>query len=305
MDLLSGIKAFVTTVDQGSFSQAARELGASKATVSKQVAGLEDHLRVRLLHRTTRKLNLTDEGRLYVERARKILEDLEDAEDAISPSGTEPRGRLRISAPHTFGAMHLSQVLAAFAERYPLVHLDIEFADRLVNLVDEGYDVAVRISRLQDSSLIARRIAPVAMTLCAAPGYWQVHGKPSHPRELGDHKAIVYSYLSTPGEWQFREAGKTFSVKVGGNLTTNNDVVLRSAAVQGLGIFYGPRFIVSHGLYKGELETALEDFCADPLAVYALYPSNRNLSPKVRAFVDFLVEWFRHTPDWEQTESTL
>ena len=299
MDLLSGIKAFVTTVDQGSFSQAARELGSSKATVSKQVAGLEDHLRVRLLHRTTRKLNLTDEGRLYVERARKILEDLDDAEDAVSPTGAEPRGRLRISAPHTFGAMHLSRVIPAFVERYPQVQLDIEFADRLVNLVDEGYDVAIRISQLQDSSLIARRIAPVAMTLCAAPNYWQAHGKPSHPRELGEHKAIVYSYLSTPGEWQLREAGKTFSTKIGGNLTTNNDVVIRSAAVQGLGIFYGPQFIVSRALYKGELETALEEFYAEPLGVYALYPSSRNLSPKVRAFVDFLVEWFRHTPDWE------
>lgn len=300
MDILSGMKAFVATVDNGSFSQAARELGASKATISKQVAALEDHLRVRLLHRTTRKLNLTDEGQAYVERARQILDDLEDAEDAISPLGQEPRGRLRISAPHTFGAMHLSEALATFVEHYPLVHIDIEFSDRLVNLVDEGYDVVIRISQLKDSTLIARRIAPVSMSLSAAPAYWKKYGKPKHPRELSQHKCIMYSYLSTPGEWAFLENGKPLNVKVNGNLTTNNDVVIRSAALQGVGIVYGPSFIASRALRQGKLETALEEFYADSLSVYAVYPSNRNLSPKVRAFVDFLVEWFRHTPDWHE-----
>ncbi|HEY9081406.1 LysR family transcriptional regulator [Magnetovibrio sp.] len=298
MDILSAMRAFVATVDMGSFSQAAHELNTTKATVSKQVAALEDHLRVRLLHRTTRKLNLTDEGRVYTERARRILEDVTDAEDAVSPLGAEPRGRLRISAPHTFGAMHLSEALAAFIERYPLIHLDIDFSDRLVNLVDEGFDAVIRISRLQDSTLIARRIAPVTMTLCAAPSYWQKHGKPSHPKDLRHHKGVIYAYLSTPGEWSFRDAGKLIHIKIGGNLTTNNDVVIRSAAMQGVGIFYGPSYIVSKELSQGTLETALESFNDDPLSVYALYPSNKNLSPKVRAFIDFLVEWFRHTPHW-------
>lgn len=302
MDLLTAMKAFVATVDNGSFSQAARSLGASKATVSKHVAALEDHLRVRLLHRTTRKLNLTDEGQAYVQRARQILDDIDDAEDAVSPLGAEPRGRLHISAPNTFGAMHLSEAIAAFVERHPLVHLDIDFSDRLVNVVDEGFDVVIRITRLQDSSLIARRIAPVNMTLCAAPEYWKQHGKPAHPRELSHHKAVIYTNLRTPGEWVFKENGKTFSVKLDGNITTNNDVVIRSAAVHGVGIFYGPSFIVSHALRSGQLETALEDFNDDPLGIYAVYPSSRNLSPKVRAFIDFLVEWFRHTPDWEDAE---
>lgn len=301
MDVLAGMRAFVTTVDEGSFSQAARKLGASKATVSKQVAALEDHLQARLLQRTTRKLSLTDEGRDYVERARRILDDLNDAEDAVSPHGSEPRGKLRISAPNTFGAMHLSTALAAFIERYPLVDLTVEFSDRLVNLVDEGYDLAIRISRLKDSSLIARRISPVPLTTCASPEYWKKHGKPKHPRELSDHKAIMYLYLSTPGEWTFKENGKPFSVKINGNLTTNNDIVIRSAAVQGVGIFYGPSFIVSRALHKGQLESALEDYYDDPLGVYAIYPSSRNLSPKVRAFIDFLIEWFRHTPDWDQS----
>jgi DNA-binding transcriptional LysR family regulator len=301
MDVLSAMRAFVATIDSGSFSQAARELGASKATVSKQVAALEDHLRVRLLQRTTRKLHLTDEGRVFLERARGILNDLEDAQDAVSPLGEEPRGKLRISAPHTFGAMHLSEALSAFIERYPLIHVDIEFSDRLVNLVDEGFDAVIRISRLQDSTLIARRIAPVTMTLCASPAYWRKHGKPSHPSELRHHKSIIYSYLSTPGEWTFKEDGKHLSVKISGNLTTNNDVVIRSAAVQGVGIFYGPSFIVDHALLQGKLEPALEAFNDDPLSVYAVYPSSRNLSPKVRAFVDFLVEWFRHTPGWTES----
>ncbi|MCW8914901.1 MAG: LysR substrate-binding domain-containing protein [Magnetovibrio sp.] len=299
MDTLNAMRAFVTTVDKGSFSQAARTLGASKATLSKQVAALEDHLGVRLLHRTTRKLNLTDEGRVYVERARRILEDLEDAEDAVSPLGAEPRGRLRVSAPHTFGAMHLCDALASFVERYPHVHLDIEFSDRLVNLVDEGFDAAIRISTLKDSTLIARRLAPVNMILCASPIYWKKHGKPKHPNDLVDHQAIIYSYLSTPGEWTFQDGGKPFNVKISGNFTTNNDVVIRSAAVQGVGIFHGPAFIMNQAIRKGLLEPALEDYYTDPLNVYALYPSSRNLSPKVRAFVDFLVEWLSHTPDWE------
>ncbi|MEG3619425.1 LysR family transcriptional regulator [Magnetovibrio sp. PR-2] len=299
MDTFSAMRAFITTVDKGSFSGAARALGTSKATLSKQVAALEDHLNVRLLHRTTRKLNLTDEGRIYVDRARQILEDLEDAEDAVSPSTAEPRGKLRISAPHTFGAMHLSNALACFVERYPLVELDIEFSDRLVNLVDEGFDLAIRISKLKDSSLIARRLAPVNITLCAAPSYWERRGKPNHPSELSEHTGIIYSFLSTPGEWHFQDKGKPLSVKMHGNLTTNNDVVIRAAAQQGIGIFYGPAFIVSNALRKGELETALEDYSTDPLGIYAVYPSSRNLSPKVRAFVDYLVEWMRHTPDWE------
>jgi len=300
MDIVSGMRAFAATVDTGSFSQAARDLGASKATVSKQVAALEDHLRVRLLHRTTRKLRLSDEGRVYLEYVRRILDNLEEAEDAVSPLSAEPRGKLRISAPHTFGAMHLCEALAVFSERYPLIHMDIEFSDRLVNLIDEGFDTAIRISRLQDSTLIARRIAPVEMVLCASPAYWQKHGKPNHPSELSKHKGIVYSYLSSPGEWVFKENGKRLSVKIGGNFTTNNDVVIRSAAVQGRGIFYGPSFIVSRALHQGKLEPALEAYNDDPLSVYAVYPSNRNLSPKVRAFVDFLVDWLRHTPDWNQ-----
>lgn len=305
MDTFSAMRAFVTTVDKGSFSEAARTLGTSKATLSKQVAALEDHLNVRLLHRTTRKLNLTDEGRIYVEHARQILDHVEDAEDAVSPSTAEPRGKLRISAPHTFGAMHLSTALACFVERFPQVQLDIEFSDRLVNLVDEGFDLAIRISKLKDSTLIARHLAPVNITMCAAPSYWEKHGKPKHPADLKDHKGIIYSFLSTPGEWHFQDQGKPLSVKMNGNLITNNDVVIRSAAMQGVGIFYGPAFIVSQALRKGELETALEAYSSEPLGVYAVYPSSRNLSPKVRAFIDFLVNWMRHTPDWEVSPENM
>lgn len=300
MDLLAGMRTFVSTVDAGSFSQAARVLGASKAAVSKHVAALEDRLGVRLLQRTTRTLHLTDEGRIYLERARRILADLEDAQDAVSPLGAELRGALRISAPHTFGAMHLSQVLAAFVSRYPLLHVDIEFSDRMVNLVDEGFDVAVRISRLKDSSLIARKIAPIPLALCAAPAYWETHGLPVHPHELsqerGLHRGILYSYLSTPGEWSFQDHGAPLTVRIASALTTNHDMLLRAAAINGLGIFHGPAFIVREALDQGLLVPALTDFLAEPLAVHAVYPSGRHLSPRVRAFVDFLVERFAHTP---------
>jgi len=299
MDTFSAIRAFITTVDTGSFSQAARELGTSKATVSKQVAALEDHLRVRLLHRTTRKLNLTDEGHIYVERARRILDDLSDAEDAVLPLGAQPRGRLRISAPHDFGTIHLAEALAVFLGRFPLIRMEIDFSDRLVDLVDEGFDVAIRISRMDDSSLIARRIAPIDMALCAAPGYWKKYGKPTHPRELSTHNAIMYLYLKTPGEWFFcdptAQTNAPFGVKVGTNLTTNNGGISCSAAVQGVGIFYGPAYIVREALQNGKLESALESFYNAPLGVYAVYPSRKNLSPKVRVFIDFLVEWFHYT----------
>lgn len=300
MDQLSAMRAFVTTVDAESFSQAARTLGTSKASISKQVSALEDRLGVRLLHRTTRTLNLTDEGRIFVERARQILADLEDAQDAVSPLGTDLKGHLKISAPHTFGAMHLTQALAAFAAQFPQLYLTVEFSDRMTNLVDEGFDVAVRISRLKDSSLIARKIAPVPLVLCASTAYWETHGIPQHPRDLSRetdlHKGIAYAYLSTPGEWIFQDGGQPLSVKTASALTTNHDSLIRAAAIAGLGIMYGPSFIVREALDQGLLKPALERYLPAPLAVHAVYPSGRNLSPKVRAFVDFLAEWFKHTP---------
>ncbi len=301
MDILSGMRAFVATVDANSFSQAARHLRISKAALSKKVVKLEDHLGVRLLHRTTRKLSLTGEGRIYVERARDILAEVHDAETAVSPFSAEPRGKLRISAPHTFGSMYLTGALTAFLKLYPLIDMDIEFSDRLVDLVDDGFDVAVRITKLKDSSLIARKLAPAPIVVCASPAYWQKHGIPRHPRELshraGKHQGVIYAYLSTPGEWTFREDAKPFTVKIKGALTTNSDIVIRDSALNGIGIFHGPSFIVMRELRQGRLVCALEDFQQEPLAVYAVYSSKRNLSPKVRAFVDFLVEWFRHTPD--------
>lgn len=304
MDLIIGMQAFVATVDAESFSGAARELGASKATISKQVSTLEDRLGVRLLQRTTRTLNLTDEGRIFVQRARQILQDLKDAQEAISPTGAQLSGSIRISAPHTFGATHLTQALATFIERFPRLHVNVAFSDRMTNLIDDGFDVAVRISRLKDSSLIARKIAPVPLALCASPAYWQTHGKLQHPRELApestpelkQHHCIMYSYLSTPGEWGFQENGAPFSIKVNSALTTNHDSLIRAAAINGLGIFFGPSFIVREALDQGLLTPALEKFLPAPLAVHAVYPSSRNLSPKVRAFVDFLVEWFKNTP---------
>jgi len=301
MDVFNGIRAFVATVDAGSFSQAARDLHLSKAALSKQVAALEDHLRVRLLHRTTRRLNLTHEGHVYLERVRQILTDLKESEAAISPNVGMPRGLLRVSTPYTFGTLHLTRALSAFMDRYPHIDLDIESTDRLVNLVEERIDIAVRISRMTDSTLIARKLTPAPTTLCATPAYWAEYGVPKHPRDLsrtaGSHTGLMYSYLSTPGEWRFQENGKPLSVKVAGNLSTNNDMIIRCAALNGQGIFHGPAFIVSNDIREGRLLSALDSFQEAPLDVYAAYPSRRNVSPMVRAFVDFLVEWFRHPPN--------
>lgn len=307
IDKLASMAVFAKVVEAESFTGAAAQLGLSKSAVSKAISALEDRLGARLLNRTTRRLALTEVGRAFYERCARIVSEAEEAELAVTHLQDTPRGTLRVNAPVSFGVLHLSPALAAFMERYPELKVDIDFTDRFVDLIEEGFDVAVRIAgTLQDSSLIARKLADNRMVVAASPLYWRRRGRPARPHDLGAHACITYAYNRNPNEWPFvDENGRPFTVRVGGNLHTNNGDVSLCAALAGLGVVRLPRFICGPKLAAGELEAALEHATPPPSSIYAMYPHNRHLSAKVRVFVDFLKDRFGETCDWDNPPGLL
>ena len=299
MDMIDGMRSFAAVVDCGSFTRAADRLGISKKLVSKYVAQLEDRLGSRLLHRTTRSLSLTETGQLYHARCVQLLDDLDELEDSIQARTTQPKGRLFVTAPAALGESRLMDMAADFCSLHPQVDLDLSLTDRYVNLVEEGIDLALRIGRLEDSSLIARRLAPVNMVLCASPGYLERHGTPDHPRALADHDCIIDTNLRSGTRWPFREDGKSTHVNVSGRLTVNSPrAALNFARCDG-GIALCPRYIAAPELRDGSLVTLLDAFQENQLTLNAVYNNARHLAPKVRAFVDYLARAFRDRPDWE------
>ena len=298
-DPLEGMSIFAAVVEAESFTGAARTLKYSKAAISTHIQKLEDRLDTRLLNRTTRRISMTDEGRVFYEHCRRILDEAREAIDALDNSNTEPRGVLRINSPMSFGTMHLGAAVAEFMEAYPDVSVDMVLNDRQVDLIEDGFDLAIRIGRLPDSSLIARRLAPCRRILVASPDYWDRKGRPSHPSDLKDHDALIYDYLDDPNTWTFKDGDTDVSVSVQGRLRANNGEVLLDAALRGLGIYLSPTFFCFDALRANKLEIALRDFGEDPLSVYAVYPHRRHLSPRVRAFVDFLAERFGENPYWD------
>ena len=303
MDRLAAIEAFVRVAEAQSFSESARRLRSSKSAVSRNVGALESELGVRLFHRTTRSLTLTEAGRGYFERATRILADLEEANLAVSQLQSAPRGRLRVSAPMSFGFLHLAPALPDFLARYPEVAVDLAMNDRFVDLIDEGFDVAVRIGAMEDSSLIARRLAPIRRVVCASPAYFEARGLPLSPEDLKGHECLFNSNIASSQEWRFTAPdGKSWPVEVKGRLSANNGDALRAAALQGLGIVNLPTFIVGGDLQAGALVTALDEFISQDMAMSAVYPHSRHLSPKVRAFVDFLADCFGPRPYWDLVE---
>jgi len=299
LETFSGLGTFVAVVDAGGFSAAAR-LGRSKSAVSKQVSRLEDRLGARLLNRTTRRLALTEVGRAFYERGVRILAEVEEAERAVADLHAEPRGTLRINAPMSFGIGHVAPALPAFLARHPELSVDLVLNDRLVDVIDEGFDLAIRITRLRDSSLIARRLAGFRRVVCAAPAYWKRRGRPAHPEDLAGHDCLIYTYLANPGEWPFDGPDGRLTLQVTGRLFANNGDALRQAALEGLGVMMIPAFIVGDDLAAGRLEAVLEDWEEHDLGIWAVYPHSRHLSAKVRAFVDFLAERFRDVPQWQR-----
>lgn len=301
MQSLTDIAVFVKVVELSSFTAAAEALEMSQPVVSKAVTRLEEKLGARLLNRTTRKLSLTEAGSALYQRAAQALAQIEDAELEVARFQTEPRGTLRVSAPTSFSILHMGPLLAEFSSRYPGVTLDFQLDDRTVDLVHEGFDVAIRIGQLEDSSLIARRIAPCRVVLCAAPSYLAKRGTPQVPEELLEHECLVYTNLRSPREWRFTdEAGELHVVPVNGRLHSNNTLLERDAAVAGAGIISVPTFYVGEQLRSGALVPILCKYLPLQLAVYAVYPQQRKPLPKVRAFIDFLVERFGDHPSWDQ-----
>jgi DNA-binding transcriptional LysR family regulator len=299
MDKFQEMASFVAVVEAGSFVGAADATGLSKAAVSRHVAELEQRLGARLLHRTTRRLSLTDDGQLFFTRAKEMLAAIDEAESEISSRSGEPSGLLRINAPLTFGVLHLAPLWGRFAQLYPKVSLDIELSDRVVDLVEEGYDLAVRITNLPNSQLVSRRLASTRMVACASPPYLALHGTPAHPDELAQHEVISYSYWAARNEWTFTAPDDSLvTVRTHARIHANNGDTCRAAALDHQGIILQPDFLVADDLRRGDLVELLPTYRAMTLGIHAVYPSRKHLPIKTRRLVDFLVEAFA-APVWD------
>ncbi|MFM0198629.1 LysR family transcriptional regulator [Paraburkholderia fungorum] len=303
MDRLRAFEVFVTVVSRGSFTRAADALETSPANVTRYVNDLEAHLGTRLLNRTSRTLSLTEGGETFYARCKSILDDVAETEGLVSSASVEPRGRLRINAPVSFGILHLAPLWPAFMRKYPEVELDVALIDRVVDIVDEGYDLAIRISRAGSTSHAARKLATSRNILCASPDYLARCGYPAAPADLIEHRCIGYSYAATGDEWQLADSeGKSHAVKVNCHMHSNNGDTARAAALAGQGVIWQPTFLVGNDLRAGKLVQLLPAYRLPDIDVLALYPSRRHLSAKIRAMVDFLADAFGGVPPWDRAD---
>lgn len=301
MDSLTDISVFVQVVESGSFTAAAERLSLSKSVISKYVTRLEDRLGARLLNRTTRRLSLTEVGRTFYERSERGLQELAEAELEVSRLQGEPRGTLRINAPMSFGVLHIAPVMPGFLRRYPELSVDVNFDDRKVDVIEGGFDVSVRISELGDSSLVARRLGPCRHAVVASTAYLEQHGVPRTPGDLARHNVITYQYQESAREWEFGLPGeKPVSVSVHGSIQMNNSLALREAVFNGAGIMRAPTFVVGEDIRTGKLQQVLTNYTLPELSIYAVFAQRKHLSPKIRAFIDFMSEYISDTPHWDQ-----
>jgi len=299
-DEMDTMAVFARVVEMESFSAAARALGLSKSAVSKRIKRLEDDLGVRLLNRTTRRLSVSEAGTAFYEGCQRVLAEAEATRAAVSHLAAAPRGQLRVNAPMSFGVRHLAGALAGFMGRYPELAVDLTLNDRFVDLVEEGFDVGIRIARLEASGLIARRLAPNRIILCAAPEYVRRHGAPRTVAELSSHDCLLYSYMAARCSWRFARGEEQAEVRVRGRLRINNGDAVLAAARAGQGIALLPSFICGDDLRAGRLTRVLPGWVqAGAPAVHAIYPARRNLSPKVRVFVDYMAACFGPAPYWD------
>lgn len=300
MDRIDAMRAFIAVVNEGTFTRAAERLATSPQLVSKYVAQLEQHLGVRLLNRTTRKLHLTEAGARYHQRAQQVLNDIDEMENQLGDLHTQARGLLRISAPVSFAIHHLAALLSDFQRAHPAVGIDLQLNDRKVDIVEEGFDIALRIGHLKSSSLIAKRIAPVRLVMCASPAYLEQHGTPQRPEDLKTHRYLRYSYMEQEaGESVFRwlpGRGQHHS----GDMVSNNGDVLVAAAIAGAGIALQPTFISGAAIKHGKLQLLLPEYEPEPMALYAVYAHRQLLASKVRSFVDFMEGYFGDPPYWDR-----
>ena len=289
LDRLLAMTVFVKVVEQGGFARAAERLSLSPSAVSRHIADLEAHLVTRLLNRTTRRISLTESGQAYFERALQVLADLEEIEALVSSSSVTPRGTIRLTCSTSFGVPYLAPAIGAFQARYPDVRFDISASSRFVDLVEEGLDLAIRIGDLGNPNLIARKIGSMRLVACAAPAYLKQNGTPKHPNDLAKHNCFTYEHAPERNQWRFQDRKKNeIKVRIDGSVHANDGEMLAAIAVAGAGIAMEPDFIVDASIKSGKLVEVLQDFRPVPYNIYAVYPSRRHLSAKVRTFVDFL-----------------
>ena len=301
MNRFENMDTFVRVVEAGSISGAADRLSVAKSAVSRRLRELEEHLGVELFHRTTRRMNLTDTGRAFYHQCVRILEDVLEAELATSQAHGTLQGSLKVALPSSFGLMHIGPAINAFIEENPQIEFDLDFNDRKVDLMQEGFDLAIRVGNLPDSSLIARRLAPIQSVMCASPHYLERKGTPQSPEELSNHQCLIYSLLRDPEAWHLiDDKGNMHKTKVRPYLKASTGEYLKNAAVAGLGIILIPTFIAYKEIESGALLPIMTNYQTPQISAYAIYPQTRHLSQRVRAFVDFLAKRFEGTPYWDQ-----
>ena len=305
MDRLRAFEVFVAVVARQGFARAAEALDTSPANVTRYIAELEAHLGTRLLNRHSRKLSLTDSGQALYERARSILDEVAEAEALSASSTLQPRGRLRVNAPVSFGILHLATLWPKFLKKYPEVELEVSLIDRVVDLVEEGFDLGIRISRSGSTAHIARKLAASRNIVCAAPGYLRQHGRPKSPADLADHACIGYTFSATGDDWHLFDAhGLEHVVKVPSVMRANNGDTARAAALAGVGVIWQPSFLVGDDLRAGRLVPLLPGYRMADIDILAVYPSRRHLSAKVRVMIDFLADAFKGTPPWDRAAAS-
>jgi DNA-binding transcriptional LysR family regulator len=298
MDRLHAIRVFAQVVELSSFVRAAERLGLSTTAVSRQVAELEKHLQSRLLQRTTRRISLTEAGRTFHERCVQILAELDEAEREAAHEAAEPRGTIRLTASVNFGTLRVTPAIASFMARHPQVRFDVSLSDRIVDIIEEGFDLAIRIGTPGAGNVVARKLGEMRLVACASPDYISRHGAPASPEDLARHNCLTYEYALRDA-WTFRDAaGRERAVRVSGRLNSNNGDLNAVAAARGVGIALEPDFIVGAQLRDGNLVPVLEEFEAPVSPIYAVFPSRRFLPAKIRAFVDFLIEQFSGMKGW-------
>jgi len=301
MDRIDAMRAFVAVVTEGSFSNAASTLQLSPQLVSKYVSKLEEQLNTRLLNRTTRKVSLTEAGSHYFGHAQQILLSIDDMESKLGGLQQNPKGVLRISAPVSFALKHMAKLITDFQIHYPLVKVDLQLTDRKVDIVEEGFDVALRIGQLKSSSLIAKKVAPIRVMLCAAPEYLKKYGTPTQPEDLERHRYLHYSYMNMDGKDDIYQLLKAKYLKQGSELRSNNGDVLVDAAIAGAGIVLQPTFIISEALSSSKLVVVLPELEPEALGLYAVYAHRKLLPHKVRCFIDFVEGYYGTPPYWDES----
>lgn len=298
MDTVELMRTFVAVVKQQSFTAAGHALGKSKALVSKHIGELEERLGARLLNRTTRRVSVTEAGRAYYDRASALIAEIESLEESVKSVSGLPRGTLKITAPQALGELELMELVTGFRARYPDIAFDIFLSDRIVDLVGEGFDLALRISEAPDSSLIARKLCEMRVVVCAAPSYLARHPVPVVPEDIADHACIVDTNFQGRDTWRFRRGDERVTVRAGGTITANSAVAVRQALLAGLGVGLCPEFVVARDIRAGRLVELLADHGDLALTVHIVYPHRLYLSAKVRAFIDFAAEWYAVGAPW-------